>query len=294
LLVIELLGQAIVQGLVFGSIYAIAAIGFGLVYHTTGVFHIAYGAILVLGTYVVVTLGVGLPPLATLGAGVAGALVAIAVSLAVYVGVYLVLERRGASSMIVFVASLGVSMVIQAAVLIVFGAAVRNFEAPELIRVHFAGGVGISYLGIATITAGAVVLMVVLWLMNRTRWGFQVQALASNRLLAEGIGIRPWRVIVTVYSLAATLSVVAGVLLGMTTSVVAPMGTNLALMAAIAVLMGGSQSYLGAYAGGLIIGVFGAVAATLLPGEWGVTAVFSLFLVVILLRPRGLLSGRYT
>jgi branched-chain amino acid transport system permease protein len=289
----DLLGQAIIQGLIFGSIYAIAAIGFGLVYHTTGVFHIAYGSILALATFVIVTLGAGLPPIATLGVGVVGVAVAVAASLAVYGGVYAVLERRGATAMVVFVASLGVSMAIEGAIVIVFGASVQNFNADALLQVHFVAGLGASYLGIMTVVAGAVSLAIVLWLMNQTRWGFQVQAVASNRLLAEGIGIRPWRVIVAVYALAATLSVVAGVLLGMTTSVTAGMGTNVSLLAAIAVLMGGSQSYFGAYAGGLIIGIVQAVAATVLPGEWGVTAVFGLFLVVILVRPSGLFGRGY-
>ncbi len=289
-----LLVQAAIQGLVFGSMYSIAAIGFGLVYHTTGVFHIAYGAILALATYVVATLGTDLPTGATLGAGAAGAVVAVVVTLAVYAGIYAVLERRGASPMVVFVASLGVAMAIEAAILIMFGPAVRQFDAPFLLKVHFVAGVGISYLGLITIAVDLVVLVAVLWLMNRTRWGYQARALASNRLLAEGIGIRPWRVIVTLYVIAAILSVVAGVLLGMTTIVVAPMGTNLTLMAAMAVLIGGAQSYLGAYISGLALGVVQASAAMLLPGEWSVSAVFGLFLVVILIRPRGLLGQART
>lgn len=285
-----LLVQALVQGLVFGSFYAIAAIGFGLIYHTTGVFHIAYGSILALATYVVVILATGLSAAVTLAAGVAGAAVAVVVTLAVYLGIYAVLERRGASSMVVFVASLGVAMAIEAAILIVFGTTVQRFDAPFLLKVHFVAGVGISYLGLATILVGASILGVVLWLMNRTRWGYQVRALASNRMLAEGIGIRPRRVIVVVYAIAAVLSVVAGVLLGMTTIVVAPMGTSLTLMAAMAVLIGGSQSYLGAYIAGLALGVVQATAAMLLPGEWSVSAVFGFFLLVILVRPKGLLG----
>jgi len=289
--VLTLIGQAIIQGLVFGSIYAIAALGFGLVYHTTGVFHIAYGAILALATYVVVTVSAGLSQPSTVLAVAAGLAVAVIANVLVYLAIYRTLERRGASSMIVFVASLGASMALQAGTLLVFGAAVLNFDAPDLLRVHFFGGVGISYFGVATIAIGLLAAAAVTWLMSRTRWGFEVQAVASNRSLAEGIGIRPLRVLVGVYAVASVLSVISGVLLGVTTSVVAPMGTNLALLAAIGVLVGGAQRYTAPYLGGLLLGLVQAGAATLLPGEWSVSAVFVMFLVVILLKPTGLMGA---
>ncbi len=284
------LAQSLVQGLVYGGIYSIAALGFALVYFTTGVFHIAYGAIFTVGAYLAVSLGADTAGGLVVGLA-AGMAAAATLSAATYCCVYLPMLRRGAATLELFVVSLGLNLALIAAILIAFGPNTRNFDFPDLFRQHELLGVTVSWLGVACIALGVVALAGITLLGRRTLLGQQMRAIGANPELAQLRGVRVVAVTAGVYALAGALSVVAAVLFGMNTSVTSSGGTSPTLLASIATLLGGRGSYAGAYLGGLIVAMIGAISSALLPGQWEIAVVFAAFILIVLARPQGLLKA---
>lgn len=284
----HLLVQSAIDGLMFGSIYAIAGLAFGLVYRLSRVFHIAFGSIGTLGAFVAVAVA-GDDGGAGLAVGIVlGALAGAAVTLLIRWAVYGPMLRGGADQGATFVASLGLALLIQALVVLAFGADNRSFAVDDFVRRHALGGYSVSGLTIAAVLAGAACVTGLGVLLHRTRWGHQTRALASNPEQAQLVGIRTVPVTAAVWALAGLLSVVAFVLFGMTSNVVATSGMQLTLFAALAVIAGGVGSLGGTYATGLLIGVLDAVTASKLPGQWSTTAVFLAFILLLLVRPQGL------
>jgi branched-chain amino acid transport system permease protein len=289
----HVLVQSIVDGLVFGAVYAIAGVTFGLVYETTKVFHIAFGSIGTLGTYVAVWIaGAGSGVGALVGTTLVGMLVGGAATIVVVSLVYQPLVRRGAGPGATFVASLGLSFVIEAVVVLVFGPNNRSFAVNAFVRQHDVAGYGISWYDGVVVAIAIVLIGCISLLLNRTRAGHQVRAVASNREQAQLVGIRTGIVTLVVCGLASAVAIISFVLLAMHSSVVATGGTQLTLFAILAVIAGGVGSIAGTASVGVAIGALNGITASLLPGDsagaWSTTIVFALVLVLILARPSGL------
>jgi branched-subunit amino acid ABC-type transport system permease component len=282
--------QGIIQGLSMGSIYAIAALGFSLIYYVTGTFHIAYGGIFTVGTYVVLACGGASSAVGLIGGLVAGAAVAIVLNVAVDRGVYAPARRRGAAAVELFVASLAINLVLVALLSIVAGPNPREFTFPRIFKQHPIGGVYVSWLVIGSVVIGLITLGLVHLVTNRTSLGRQIGAIAVNPELAQLRGINVAIVSVFVFGLAGVLSVVSSTMFAMTTNATPDSGIALTLLTAIAVLMGGAGSPVGAYAGGMIIGLANALASSYLPGDWQTVIAFAIFILIVLTRPQGIFA----
>jgi branched-chain amino acid transport system permease protein len=287
------LGVIVVQGLTFGSIYAVSALGFGLVYNTTRAFHIAFGSIGLVGAYVVVALSPRGSLWQLLLALAAGAVVAAALTAGAF-GLYSLVNRRRDGQLAVFVVSLGISFALEPLIVLTRGADPVPFGRPDLLAQHAVLGMRVSYLAVGSVVGGLLLLGLVKWLFGRTRWGFQVKGLAANPELAALVGVKARGVLLGVLALAGTFGTIAAVMLGMLTQVTPTGGTAVTLVAAVAVIAGGVGSYTGAYLFGLVFGLLQAVMATLLPGGWVTVGVYAAILLLILLRPTGLGRGILT
>lgn len=284
--------QALVQGVVFGSIYAIAALGFALVYNTTVIFHVAYGAIANIGVLVAMSLQANNDPVRlslTLPLGVA---VAISFGVLLYLAVYLPMQQRGSKTISIFVASLGASLIFSSLLQVVFGPALRYFNYTGFFEDHRVLGTSVSDLGATCVASGLIVMAAVVAAVRRTHWGQQVRAVSSNAESAQLAGVRTVAVTCGVFAISSGIAVIAGLLLGMQTSVSPPVDPTMTLLAAIAVLLAGRGAYISSYIAGLLIGVVQELAGALLPGQWATVTVFGAFVVVVLFRPRGLMAWR--
>jgi branched-chain amino acid transport system permease protein len=284
----RLLIQAVIDGLAFGGVFAIGALGFRLIYSTTQVFHIAYGSIGILGAYLAVTAANHSGVLGLVYGMGEGALAVILVTAIVYLAIYAPLERRGGSRLAVFVASLGVGVSIEAIILWVYGPFPQNFPFNDFFQNHPLGSFTYNYIGITAVALAVVCLALVSYFLERTRLGREIRAYSSNRELSELVGVRTRSVLIVAYAFGAALSLIASVLLGMLTTVVPTGGPSLTLLVAIAVIGGGIGSYLGSFIAGLAIGLLQTVIATVIPGDWVETVIFALFLATIVVRPSGL------
>jgi len=284
---VEFIRITITQGFIFGSIYALAAIGFALLYNTTGIFHIVYGDLAILGFTIVVTINTtenALPLVSSLGV----AILVVWILTGLIFGGYKLLERRGADRMALFVASLGLSFGLEALMILVFGPNIRTFFIPDLLRTHDIATFSLSILALITVGSAFLIFALVMLALRKTRWGYRVRGIAANPELSQLVGIRITRTMWGVYGVAALCSVWAATLLGMFTTQTSASGISLFLIAAIAVIAAGRGTYAGGFLLAMALGFVTPIFEFYISETWASSAVFGFALVLLLLRPSGL------
>lgn len=280
----------ITQGLTFGSIYALAALGFAILYNTTGIFHLAYGDFAVFGFMIAVTLNkteAAGPLVLSIVAAVATVFV---LTTLVFTGYHL-LERRGVDRLGVFVVSLGLAYGAEALMLLIFGPSIRTFTIPGLLRVHDVAAFSVSLLTWITIGSAIGIFALVTLALRSTRWGYRVRGISANPELAQLVGIRMTLTMLGVFAIAAMCSVWSATLLGMFTTQSSASGINLVLVAAIAVIAAGRGTYAGGFLLAMALGFIQPLFEFYISAPWASSAVFGVALVLLLVRPRGLSSA---
>lgn len=285
--------QLIVNGLVNGSVVALAAVGVSLVYGMLRIVNFAHGDYLTAGAYTAVlatSVGLGMIAAALL-AGVAGLVLAIVLEFALWRP----LRRKGAGFMSLFLASIGLALVLRNVLFLIATAEPRSYPV-DVFQVYAFGPIRISKTQLIAVATAFAVIGLVALLLARTTLGRSMRALADDAVLAAVTGIRVNRVVVATWALAGVLAGIAGVLAALVQSSFDPnLGFSLLLAVFAAVVLGGIGSAYGALLGGLVLGVLTEVATwTALGG--GVNPVykpvvaFTVLIVALLLRPQGLLG----
>jgi len=282
---VDLLLQLLATGLVVGSLYALCALGWGLIYGTTLHFHVAHGAVFSLAAYYAYV-GQKLLHL-PLGIAIALAILAAAGSgLLIDLLLYQRLERRGALRTSIFIASLGLLILVENALAIVFTPDPMRLDIGVLDTSLIIGPVFLTYLHVLTV-ALAVTGYVGLALFLQSRWGRAIRAVSSSPEMARTVGIDLNRVHWMTYAVGSAITAPAGILVAMDVGAEPFRGTRFVLVASVAVIMGGIGSIPGALLGGLFLGLLENLGIWKLPTEWQSAISFGVFLVFILVRPRG-------
>jgi branched-chain amino acid transport system permease protein len=287
---LSLAAQLAANGFISGSLYALLAVSWGLIFATTKIFHFSHALTLTIAVYAAVVCvsvrGVGLPG-GFAAAAVVGALVGVGIEWLLYRP----LRRVQATQLNVFLASLGLLIAGQSLLLIVFGPQARTLEGFPMRGIAL-GPVSFTtiealWMGVAWLAIGG--LLAWLWL---TRHGLAIRAVASNPDLAHCVGVDRERVFVLVFAVGSALVGIGGTLLALRDTASPTMGVHPVLAAFIAVFLGGIGSIPGAAVGGVLLGLAENMGGLLLPGYWqGVIAFLVLFLVLVV-RPSGLLGAR--
>ncbi len=284
--------QSLIDGVGLGAVYAVAAVGIGLVFGVMRLVNLSYGEIITAGGYTLAFLS-----------GQPGA-VAIAACVGVCVAVALVEERvafrplRGASPMTMLVATFAVSFLLQNVYLLAFGS--RGSIVPTLGTLNQAIAVGslrIRWITIVSVAVGVVLLGGLTALLNRTTVGLELRAAAADFRTARLLGVRANRVIAFAFAVSGLLAAAVAVLLTVSSPLVTPtFGVQITLFALIGVVVGGLDRLVSATLGGFAIGFATAFVGDQLPSassEYLPSVVYGLVIVVLLVRPRGLFaSGR--
>lgn len=283
-----MLPQLFVNGLMAGSIYALVALGFGLIYSTTRFFHFAHGAVYTAGAYLAYSgwlLGLSLYisfPLAVLGAAILGALLEI--------GVYRPLRKKSASSLILLLASLGLFIVIQNLISLSFGDDTKTIRSGVVTEGLPLFGARITPIQIAIIVVSALLLALCSVLMKKTKMGKAMRAVANDPELARVVGIEADQVILFTFVLGSALAAVAAILISLDTDMTPMMGFYALLMGVVAVIAGGIGSIPGAALGGLLVGMAQHLGVWKIPTQWQDTIVFLILIFFLLFRPQGFLG----
>lgn len=304
----DILLQQLINGVTVGSVYALVALGYTMVYGIIGLINFAHGDVVMVGAMAATTLAVALvgadPGGASAWVAVLGALL-LAVPLCMALGwtaerfAYRPLRR--APRLAALITAIGVSIVIQNIAMMVWG---RNYLSfPHIIepRLYQVGGARISLLQILIIISAAAIMAGLLLIVHRTRLGTAMRATAQNREVAGLMGVNINVVISAAFVIGSALAAVAGVMVTTYYGVAQyTMGFLLGLKAFTAAVLGGIGNLGGAMLGGLLLGIIESLGAgyigALTNGVFGSNYqdVFSfiVLIVVLVFRPSGLLGER--
>jgi branched-chain amino acid transport system permease protein len=291
--------QIIVNGTTLGSVYALVALGFSMVYGILKLLNFAHGDVLMVGAFigwgVLGKLGGSLDPTVPV------AILIFLMLLAAMVGggfLGVVIERfayrplRNAPRIAPLISALGVSFFLQNSVLLLWGADFRSYETFDLVDPFTGLHVGVLNVWLIrlVVIVAAFAMMAGLWiLVKRTKLGKAMQATAYDREAAAMMGIDVDKVIVKTFFIGSALAGAAGVLVGLVFGQINHfMGFNYGLKGFTAAVVGGIGSIPGAMFGGLLIGLAEAFAAGYISNTFKDLIVFSILIAVMILRPSGL------
>jgi branched-chain amino acid transport system permease protein len=282
--------QLAINGVVLGSVYAIIALGFSLIYGATRIFHFAHGGIYACSAYIayIFLIRLGFP----LGVAIPASMFFTAL-LGVFLDwiVYEPLIDINASPLVLMISSLGLFIVMENVLALIFGSdplVMRLGEVKEGIR-----------LGTAYVTPSQVhivlstVLMsgILVFFFKKTRMGVSVRALASNPDLAESLGMDVKKIRYITFAVGSALAAVASVLVSIDVSTIDPvMGFNAILMATFAIIVGGVGNIPAAAGGGFLLGVAQHFGIWKISSEWEMAILFLILFIFIIFRPKGLLG----
>ncbi len=322
------INKVMVPGFVTGSIYALGAIGVTLIFGILRFAHFAHGDMMTFGTYVswvlagaLAAMGVTLPiPL-----GFAVLPVSMAITAVLALGLdrffYAPLRARGAKPVTLLIASIGVTMMLQGLIRLVFGSSTHDFfvgnEEKTIYRVDLSaiGGTRpfvISQPQLFLFVVTAIAVLALYYFLTRSRTGKAMRAMADNPDLAQVSGINTQRVVVFTWLIAGVLTALAGTMLALDVNLRPDLAFNIILPIFAAAIVGGLGNVYGAVAGGMLIGFSEALAVfnwtavlrpfwpggfpalpdlTLVPTEYKLSVAFVILVITLLVRPTGIFKG---
>jgi branched-chain amino acid transport system permease protein len=286
------LAQQLANGLILGSLYALIAVGFTMIYGIVRLINFAHGDVLMVGAFGAFALLVALelPFWATMVAVLAlGALLAMLIDLVAF------RPQRGAPQVNGFITSLGVSILIQNLAILTLSGQPRPFNLPDWLRGTLGlPGIRVTVLDLAIVVTTLAILAALSLFVRRSRVGMAMRATAENPLAASLMGIRINRAIATAFALGGALAGIAGVFWAGRAGQIEPlMGVLPGLKAFVAAVIGGVGSLPGAVLGGFLLGFAEVLFVGLLPPAYGAyrdAFVFGLLILVLLVLPNGLLG----
>ena len=285
------LAQSTVNGVKFGLIIAMTAIGLSLIFGTTGLINFAHGDLVTLGAFITyffnVVLGLHL---------VFAALLAIVLSAAfsglIDRGLWRPLRDRRTGLIAMLVISIGLAFVIRHTILFFFGGSRRPFAQYAIQQGINFGPVRLQPVEIWVMTLSVLILVGVALMLTRTRLGKAMRAVADNKDLAESSGIDVQRVILSVWVLGGALTAVGGIFLGVIESVDYLMGFRLLLLMFAGVILGGLGTAYGAMLGSLLVGMVSEISAVFFSSELKYVWALGVLILILLVRPQGLLGRK--
>ncbi len=281
-----------INGVSLGSIYAIIALGYTMVYGIARMLNFAHGDIIMVGGFVIFTMvnTLGLPSLAS---------VLVAMVLCTILGI--TIERiayrplRSATSLAVLITAIGVSYLLQNIALLIFGSNARQFTSVvNLPNLKLAGGqLTISSVTIVTIITCIVIMAGLTSFINKTKIGQAMLAVSEDKGAATLMGIDVNRTITITFAIGSALAAVAGALLCSAYPSLTPYtGSMPGIKAFVAAVFGGIGSIPGALIGGVLLGIIENLSKAYISSQLSDAIVFSVLIIVLLVRPTGILGKK--
>ncbi len=302
--------QQFLNGLSIGSVYAIFALGYTLIFSILGIINFAHGAIFTLGAYFTYALTGGVFGFSGLLANAKlpmqfpfiialflGSILAGFASLLVEIIAFRPLRKRNADPLLTLVSSLGIAVVIVNLIQLLFGADNYNFEANIYGNIQASINFGtverpvmIRTVQLIIFAVSSITVIALTWLINYTRIGKALQAVAEDATTASLLGINTERYIILTFFLSGFLGGIAGTLVGSSVSIAGPyFGISFGLKGLAVIVLGGLGNIPGAVLGGLIIGL----AESFVPSDqsgYRDAISFAILFIMLLVRPQGLLG----
>lgn len=282
-----------INGVSLGSVYAIIALGYTMVYGIAKMLNFAHGDIIMVGGFAVFTMvsTLGLPP-------VAGVLVAMAVCTVLGVTIERVAYRplrKASSPLAVLITAIGVSYLLQNVALLIFGSNARQFTSIiNLPSLKLAGGaLSISSVTVVTIAVCLIIMVLLTTFINKTKMGQAMLAVSEDNGAATLMGIDVNKTIAVTFAIGSALAAVAGALLCSAYPSLTPYtGSMPGIKAFVAAVFGGIGSIPGALIGGVLLGIIENLSKAYISSQLSDAIVFSVLILVLLVRPTGILGKK--
>ncbi|MFW3169062.1 ABC transporter permease subunit [Geodermatophilus sp. CPCC 206100] len=283
--------QLLVDGIRFGLLIAMCAVGLSLIFGTTGLTNFAHGELVTIGAVAAWFINVegGVP---FIPAALIAMLVGAAVGALNELGLWRPLRRRGTGLIAALVVSIGLSLLLRYLVQLVYGGRSNAYQGVGGGRAVDYGLFRMTGADLTSVIVSVVVLVLVALMLQRTKIGKAMRAVSDNRDLAASSGIDVNRVILVVWMMGGALAALGGVLLGLSDQVQWDMGFRLLLLMFAGVTLGGLGTAYGALVGSLVVGVFVQMSTLVIPNDVKYVGGLLLLIVILVIRPQGILGSR--
>lgn len=303
----DILLQQVINGLVLGSMYALVALGYTMVYGIINLINFAHGEVLMVGALTAWSVIIGMQGAFPGLPGWTILIVAVVAACVVCALLNFTIEKlayrplRNSPRLAPLITAIGMSILLQALAMIIWKPNYKSFPSLLPVEPHLIGGAVITTTQILILSTTAVTLTVLIWLVNRTRLGRAMRATAENPRVAALMGVRPDTVISATFVIGAVLAAIAGVMWAANYGTVQhTMGFLPGLKAFTAAVFGGIGNLGGAVLGGMLLGLIEAIGSGYIgPLTGGVLGshytdifAFVVLIVILTLRPSGLLGER--
>lgn len=281
------------SGIGLGSIYAIIALGYTMVYGIAKMLNFAHGDVIMIGAFVMYTVAAS-----ALGSY---SLVGILISIVVCALLGVIIEKvaykplRGASPLAVLITAIGVSYLLQNLALLVFGADTKTFTSVVTIpAITLAGGkLVITGITIVTVIVCVIIMVALTLFVKKTKTGVAMQAVSEDKGAAQLMGIDVNKTISITFAIGSGLAAIAGVLMCSAYPALSPYtGSMPGIKAFVSAVFGGIGSIPGAMIGGILLGVIENLGKAYISTELSDAIVFAVLIVVLLIRPTGILGKK--
>ncbi len=290
--------QQMVNGLTMGSLYALVALGYTMVYGVMRLINFAHGDLVAMSAFV--GLSVYTQFFGENVTSLTAVITVFALTAAIIAFVGVLLERlayrplRTAPRLSAVVSALGAGLVIQNSIMLIWGPNMKIFPSnifPS--TVWSLGGVVITFTQVMILGLSAVLMIALYFFINRTKIGTAIRAVAIDQDAAKLMGINVNRIIMIIFIIGSALGAVAGLFIGIYyRGITFDMGWMYGLNAFVAAIMGGIGNIPGAMLGGLMLGLFNAMITGYISSQWAETFTFVLLIVILVFRPTGILGEK--
>ncbi len=285
---IELLSQYLVAGITYGTIYAIVAIGFNIIYNATGIINFAQGEFVMLGGMIAVTLHHMLPlPLAIFAS------VIITMIIGALIEIFFIrwLEKPSVLRMIII--TIGLSILIRETALLIWGESVKAlpyFTGTEVTSISI-GGVFVSPQVLWVVGISAIMVALLSVFFNYTLLGRQMRACSANRDAARLCGINTRNMVTLSFMLSAAIGALGGCIVSPITYVQYDSGTPLAIKGFTVAILGGLGNSTAAVGAGMILGILESFSIWILPAAYKDVISIAILLIILFIRPSGIFGS---
>ena len=281
--------QLILNGIIAGSIYALIAIGFTVIYRTVKFFHFAHGVVYMTGAYFAYTLIISLHlnfVLSFFSAIILAGLLGIAIDRFVYHP----LRKQNASNLIFLLASFGVFIFLQNLIQLIYGAQILTIRTGPIKEGHHFLGAVITDIQILILAVSIILMILLLLFIQKTKLGKAMRAVSDDPIAANIVGINPEKIILTSFAIGSALAGAAGILISFETNIEPTMGFSALLKGIIAAIIGGIGSIPGAVLGGFFLGLAENLGIWKISAGWKDCIAFVILIIFLLIRPWGFLG----
>ena len=284
--------QYCINGISIGSIYAIIALGYTMVYGIAKMLNFAHGDIIMVGAYICycVTNYLGMPPIFGILASMA-----VCTLLGIVIEGLAYKPLRGTPSLAVLITAIGVSYFLQNAAQLIWGSNPKSFTSVVSSIKPFLlfGSLTITGEVLVTVVVSVVIMLALTWFTSSTRIGKSMRAVSEDRDAAQLMGINVNKTISITFAIGSALAAVAGVLMCSSIPVLQPTtGSMPGIRAFTAAVLGGIGSIPGAMLGGVLLGIIETFAKAFLSTQFSDAIVFGVLIIILLVKPAGLLGKR--